>query len=203
MGKSGQYQRWGSNTRKDCPASGRDIILNAAVSCYQNKGIAGTTIDDIATEAKISRRTVYRYFANKQSIIQAIVDEQAAEFFQRMDNTVSQFSANFPERLKNCILYTIENGPKTPGHELLLGSDNAAISSQHYFNSENTYRYWDDLLREPFEQAVNKGEIVTGIEFGDLMSWAGRIVLSYIQFPDTPETIERQIELFLLRNLRR
>ena len=199
--KTSPSQRWGSNTRKDSSETGRDIILNAAVACYQEKGIAGTTIDDIASVAKISRRTVYRYFPNKQSIIQEIVDEQAAEFFQGMDDSVKQFSSNFLESLKNCMLYTIENGPKAPGHELLLGTTNASISSQHYFNSENIYHYWDNLLRPPFEQAQIKGDIASDIDFDDLMSWSARMIYSYIQLPEPLEKIEQQIDRFLLRNL--
>ncbi len=199
--KNSPAHRWGSNTRKDSAESGRDIILDAAVACYEKKGIAGTTIDDIASLAKISRRTVYRYFPNKQSIIQEIVDEQAAEFFKGMDNSVKQFSNGFLESLKNCMLYTIENGPKAPGHELLLGKTNASISSQHYFNSENIYQYWDTLLRPSFEQALKARELATDISFDDLMSWSARIIYSYIQFPEPLEKIEKQIDHFLLRNL--
>lgn len=195
-------RRWGSNTRKDSPESGQDVILNAAIECYQKKGVTNTTIHDIATQAKISRRTVYRYFPNKQHIIQAVVDEQAQEFFCMMDKTISDFSVNFLERLKNCMLYAIENGPKTPGHKLMLGGNNAAISSRHYFSSKSINSNWEALLRPSFEQAIKSGEFHKDVKFNDLMAWSARIIYSYIQFPDTQENIERQVDFFLLRNLR-
>ena len=201
MARKNKTQRWGSNTRKDRPETGRDIILNATVACYQQKGIAGTTIEDIAAEAKISRRTVYRYFANKQEIIQAIVDEQAEAFFNKMDDSIKVFSTNFSNSLKKCMLYTIENGPKAPGHELLLGKTNASISSQHYFGSTNIYHYWEKLLRPPFEAAQKRGEIANDIDFDALMSWSARLIYSFIEFPEEISVIESQIDRFLLSNL--
>ena len=201
MNKKQKTQRWGSNTRKDSQETGRDIILNAAIDCYQHKGITGTTIDDIAAEAKISRRTVYRYFANKQEIIQAIVDEQAEVFFKEMEQALQLFSGDFIASLKTCMLYTIENGPKAPGHELLLGKTNASASSHHYFNSTNISAYWTDLLYPSFKEAQSKGEISPDIDFAELMKWSARLIYSFIQLPEDPGVIERQIERFLLRSL--
>ena len=201
MNDSNPSQRWGSNSRKDSKAGGRDIILAAAISCYFNKGVALTTISDIADEAKITRRTIYRYFPNKQEVIKAVIEYQASEFFEEMSTAMANFSGNFAERLKACILFTITNGPRAQGQNLVQGEYNAALSSRHYFSSDTVYQQWHAILGEYFEEALSNGEINTPLDFSTIMSWCGRMIYSYIQFPEDIEVIEKNIDFFIIRNL--
>ena len=40
----------------------REDIRAAALDLFESRGLEGTTIDDIAAEASIGRRTFFRYF---------------------------------------------------------------------------------------------------------------------------------------------
>lgn len=196
-------QRWGSNTRKGSQQSGRESILDAAISCYLESGVAGTTIDDIAARAKISRRTVYRYFANKQAVVQAVVESQAASFFAQLDNAVRRYRDDFPQLLRHSMLYTIDKGPQAPAHKLLMGnSDNVTISSRHYFYSDTIQLAWRELLREPFERAQARGDINSATEFEQLAAWTRRLLMSYIMFPETRQSVAADIDNFVLQILR-
>ena len=48
-------------------------MLDAARTCVARVGIAKTTLDDVAREAGCARATVYRNFAGKQDLLQAMV----------------------------------------------------------------------------------------------------------------------------------
>ncbi len=50
-------------------------IARAAVRLFTEKGIAGTTGDDIAREIGISTRTLWRYFPNKESCVRPLLTE--------------------------------------------------------------------------------------------------------------------------------
>lgn len=50
-------------------------IARAAVRLFTEKGIAGTTGDDIAQEIGISTRTLWRYFPNKESCVRPLLTE--------------------------------------------------------------------------------------------------------------------------------
>ena len=196
-------QRWGSNTRKGSQQSGRDSILDAAISCYLERGVAATTIDDIALRAKISRRTIYRYFASKQAVVQAVVENQAVVFFAELDTAVRRYRDDFPQLLKHCMLYTIDRGPQAPAHKLLMGnSENAAISSQHYFYSDTINLAWQQLLREPFERAQAHGSINSASGFEQLAAWTRRLMMSYIMFPETQQSVAADIDNFVVQLLR-
>lgn len=51
----------------------RDNIAAAAEHLFGQKGIQGTTMDDIAKEAGYSKATLYVYFANKEEIVGFLV----------------------------------------------------------------------------------------------------------------------------------
>lgn len=50
-------------------------IMQAARKLYESRGVAATTVKDIAEEAGITRELVYYYFANKHAITEAVLDD--------------------------------------------------------------------------------------------------------------------------------
>jgi len=56
----------------------RARILEAARKCFSESGFHGAGMSAIAREAGMSQGLIYRYFASKAAIIQAITEEQRA-----------------------------------------------------------------------------------------------------------------------------
>ncbi|WP_031238468.1 TetR/AcrR family transcriptional regulator [Asticcacaulis sp. AC466] len=54
-------------------------ILDATLRCVRRSGFHGASMSHIAAEAKMSVGVIYRYFANKEAIIEAIVANDLAE----------------------------------------------------------------------------------------------------------------------------
>ena len=57
----------------------RRSILDAALTCFERRGLHGTTTDDIAAEAGLSNGALYRYFDGKAAIVEAIAAERHAQ----------------------------------------------------------------------------------------------------------------------------
>lgn len=51
----------------------RGTVLDAATSLFLSKGYDGTTMDEVAALAGVSKPTLYRYFADKERLYAAIV----------------------------------------------------------------------------------------------------------------------------------
>src|SRR6478672_2222756 len=64
--------RWGDEVPADVDAA-RQRLLDAGEACIDRYGLAKTTVEDIATEAKVSRATIYRYFDNRDELVLAVV----------------------------------------------------------------------------------------------------------------------------------
>ena len=57
----------------------RDRILCAALKCFIEQGFHAASMANIADAAQMSVGLIYRYFANKQAIVLAIVERQLEE----------------------------------------------------------------------------------------------------------------------------
>ncbi|MEU5418441.1 TetR/AcrR family transcriptional regulator [Streptomyces sp. NPDC001407] len=51
----------------------REAILDAATQAFMTKGYSGTSMDDIAKQAAVSKQTVYKHFADKEKLFAEIV----------------------------------------------------------------------------------------------------------------------------------
>lgn len=54
-------------------------ILEAGAKVFAERGFAATRVEDILETAGVARRTFYRYFASKESVLAAIYDFATAE----------------------------------------------------------------------------------------------------------------------------
>src|SRR3954447_23139164 len=57
----------------------RGAILEAATTLFLRNGYRGTSMDEIAALAAVSKQTVYKHFADKESLFSAIVVATVSE----------------------------------------------------------------------------------------------------------------------------
>lgn len=69
----------------DDRSSTRVRMVDATLRCMARQGLAKTTLDDIALEAKSSRATLYRTFpGGKDAIVAAVVETEVARLFSSL-----------------------------------------------------------------------------------------------------------------------
>jgi TetR/AcrR family transcriptional regulator, cholesterol catabolism regulator len=68
----------------------RQKILDVAVDLFSERGYLGTTVDDIAAGAGITKRTLYHHMANKESILAEIHSAFIQAGLQRWEAVVSE-----------------------------------------------------------------------------------------------------------------
>src|SRR5271167_2630126 len=62
----------------------RQRLLDAGLKLFANRGYAGTAVQDITEEAKVTKPTLYYYFENKEGLFQALVDQAMDERLRLM-----------------------------------------------------------------------------------------------------------------------
>lgn len=75
------------------PSSGRRgdrraDLLAAAARRFVAVGISKTTMEDIAREARAGKATLYRYFANKDAVIDALLEREARRLERELDAAI-------------------------------------------------------------------------------------------------------------------
>ena len=62
----------------------RDRIESAAVRLFVEKGVAGTTVRDIAQTVGISEGALYRHFVSKEQLVWLLFERHYVEFAGRL-----------------------------------------------------------------------------------------------------------------------
>ncbi|MDC7684204.1 TetR/AcrR family transcriptional regulator [Asticcacaulis sp. BYS171W] len=79
-------------------------ILDATLRCVRRSGFHGASMSEIAAEAKMSVGVIYRYFENKEAIVEAIVANDLAE----MRAKFAEWDETPDDRLLDTLLDTID-----------------------------------------------------------------------------------------------
>ncbi len=87
-------------------------ILNAAISVFQKKGMAGARMQEIADEAKINKAMLHYYYRNKQLLFEAVF-MQAFQKFAPHINSIFNSERTVFEKIRDFadsyISFVIEN----------------------------------------------------------------------------------------------
>ena len=68
----------------------RERIIKACRDLAVEQGLRHFTMDELAQRAGVSKRTVYRYFDSKESIIEASLEQFMSEAATRAEDLLAQ-----------------------------------------------------------------------------------------------------------------
>jgi AcrR family transcriptional regulator len=80
-------------------AERRAAILSAALEVFAERGYHGTSIDDVAQAAGVSKALIYEYFSSKRELHGTLLGEHVAELFARLQANATA-GATGEERLR-------------------------------------------------------------------------------------------------------
>jgi AcrR family transcriptional regulator len=98
------------NRRQSAPPAGDDAarrrLLAAARRRFLGLGFRSVTMDELADELGMSKKTVYQQFPSKAALLEAVVLDKFGELQAELAEIVSESSADFPtclHRLLECL----------------------------------------------------------------------------------------------------
>ena len=80
----------------------RARIVEEAAALIHERGVAGTTLDDVKVAAEVSGSQMYHYFPDKNDLVQAVIDYQAESIVNRQRHVLS--SANGVEAWQKMVI---------------------------------------------------------------------------------------------------
>lgn len=120
----------------------RNEIVKSVTPLFLKSGFRGLTVDEIANELGVSKKTLYKYFPSKEDLIESV-----KEYLVQFSNIVNAQVEPFTE---NCVDHTysmVEFVEKEFGfHQLRVNLQEA----KHYYSEIS-----DDLVNAYFDVATN------------------------------------------------
>jgi AcrR family transcriptional regulator len=176
-------------------------VLAAADGCFQRFGIAKTTMEDVARAASISRATLYRYFADRESLLTESV-RRRARLNMKTARTYFSRRTTIEDKIAGGITRNVRQGKRDPLVRLLVSPEEMALAARLLersgLASELTRELWHPVLRE----AQANGEIAADVDIAELCDWIAHLEIMFIsQADDTPEGlawVRRMVEHFVV-----
>lgn len=101
-------------------------ILDAAVEAMARYGLARLAVEDVASEAGVSRQTVYRYFDSRDGLIAAAVLREEQAFIDRMVAAAGEHE-EFRPALEAAIAEALQAPREHPFLDRLLETEPEAL----------------------------------------------------------------------------
>jgi AcrR family transcriptional regulator len=92
----------------DLPTQGRGRILRQARADFFAHGYSSFTMDGLAAELGMSKKTLYIHFAGKDEIVGAVIDDLAAEIRADADAMLRNRELNLAEKLRGFVEGMVE-----------------------------------------------------------------------------------------------
>jgi AcrR family transcriptional regulator len=89
----------------------REAILEAATALFHEQGFSRTSTEEVAAQAHITKRTLYRYFSSKEKILLAIHEEALGHLLKPVD-LHGEIPDQLTDLLQNYINTVAAHGPE-------------------------------------------------------------------------------------------
>ncbi|SEF74145.1 transcriptional regulator, TetR family [Bryocella elongata] len=171
----------------------RDAILLVAREAFTRSGmdIAEVSLDDIAKQAGIGSGTLYRHFANRDELLEAVYLAEV----QRLAETADIFDQTLPpiEAVRRWMLLFIDY--IATKKIIAPALNNVAGGPQRIFANTGTLIY--GAIGKLVNRAIAMGEMRADVQSVDLLK--ALVGVSYLaNTPDWHETATRLVDILLL-----
>jgi AcrR family transcriptional regulator len=158
-----QLTRKGAQTRQRIVAAAADLILQ--------HGVAGTTVEDVRARAGVSSSQVYHYFADKETLVRAVVDYRAETVVGETHEPALAAIEGIDglRAWRDMIISVQENAGCQGGCPLgSLGSELAELDHVARHDVAAGFRRWEAAIRACLQGMRDRGQLVPSADADQL-----------------------------------
>ncbi|MBV8529569.1 MAG: TetR/AcrR family transcriptional regulator [Candidatus Dormibacteraeota bacterium] len=145
----------------------RARIVEEAAALIHERGVAGTTLEDVKVAAEVSGSQMYHYFPDKDDLVQAVIDYQADAIVDNHRRALS--SANGVEAWRNMVITAARRTKARGGCPLgSLGGQLAESDSEARALIAAGFEQWAAALSDGLRSLHAAGKLPSDIDPDDL-----------------------------------
>ncbi len=78
-------------------------ILQTAAERFFSQGFSTITMDELARDLGMSKKTLYQYFPGKEDLLTGVIHAKAADIRQTLEGITREHHASYPEKVRSVI----------------------------------------------------------------------------------------------------
>ena len=138
-------------------------IIDAAIQQFSLYGAKRVTMSDIASQAGISRQTLYASFSNREEIVDAVIQTMMQRNIEKIIEawaTASDLDQKLDIYFDHAIIFPFEMIQRLPDiKDMIFGSDSTSQLTIHACSQKNQ-QVLANMLKEHETTIVNSGQSV-------------------------------------------
>jgi len=171
----------------------RQRIVAAAADLMSQRGVAGTTIEDIQEAAAVSTSQMYHYFADKGELVSAVIDFQTDQVLAVQHLGLDQLEClDDLRRWRNIMVDLVRNLRCVGGCPIgSLASELTEIDPLARAQLARSFARWENMIHDGLKVIAARGELPTGTDvetlaLATLAAIQGGLLLSQVRRDTTP-----------------
>ncbi|MDI5976191.1 TetR/AcrR family transcriptional regulator [Amycolatopsis magusensis] len=188
--------------RLDYSESTRSALVTSAVGLFTERGYAGTSLDEVARRARVTKGALYHHFSGKQALFEAAFDAVENEVIDRLRKVRNGPEAPW-ERAVLCLRTFIKCCLEPEYQRLVVHEAPVVMGWERWREAEEHFSF--GLVRDSIEELVDAGELeqvpvdtTSRLLFGALSSAATVIAGSA-----DPQQVSAEVEAVVIALLSR
>ncbi|AZM95108.1 TetR family transcriptional regulator [Vreelandella venusta] len=133
-------------------AATREALLDAAEEVFFAKGVARTSLEQIARHADLTRGAVYWHFKNKGDLFMALVERVRMPFQSLMEEVNNADPTISPLTAIQLACYAGLNRMEQPSHQRILS---ILLHRCEFFSDINPIKMQDEIADECFDEMLS------------------------------------------------
>lgn len=159
----------------------RELIIESAFDCFRRQGLNKTTIVDIARAADVSRSTVYEYFRDKASIVEACAEHSSQRFYREMARAMGR-GDSLEDKLALAAVF-VTKARRFVEPEMYFDADEVSLLLTK--NAAVLLRECGEFLAPYLAAAKLTGEVRKDLDVVAAGEWFARMLFSLFSTPSS------------------
>lgn len=186
----------------------RERIVAAAAKLMSQRGVAGTTIEDIQEAAAISTSQMYHYFADKGDLVAAVIDFQTDQVLSVQHLGLDRLECLEDLRRWRDIMVDMMRGLGCVGGCPIGSLANELAETDPLARAQlaRSFAQWENMIRDGLNVIATRGELPDGTDVDNLAlamlaAIQGGLLLTQVRRDTAP--LEAAVDAMIehLRNL--
>jgi AcrR family transcriptional regulator len=137
----------------------REKILVKAEEMFLQHGYSKVTMEEIASSLGMSKKTLYRFFANKKELVRSLMTERQCEFMEHIDDIWKSEAADFIAKFRMTLDYVGERSSKINKFQDIQRVEPELWKEIHEFKKGKIFDRVRGLLEAGFAAGVFRSDV--------------------------------------------
>ena len=136
-------------------AQRREQLIEVARTLFADRGVDGTSVEEIAAAAGVSKPVVYEHFGGKEGLYAVVVDREVRRLEDAIQTAITTPGTGYRTVIERGALALLDYIDERPEGFRIISRDSSVAATSGSFASilSDIAASVDDLLRAPLERA--------------------------------------------------